>query len=182
MTYEIVEEISLKMEMGVEHFQENLVSIRTGRANSKMLDHVEVEYYGAMTPLNQIASISVQEGRILVVKAYDPSSLSAIEHAINLADLGIAPQNDGKLIRLTVPSLTEETRRDMCKKVSKFAEEAKVAVRNLRREANDATKKSEELTEDEQKDCLNEIQKVTDNYVKEIDKIAKAKEEEVMTI
>ena len=147
-----------------------------------MLDHVEVDYYGSPTPVNQIASISVVEGRTLVIKPYDSSSLKNIEKACNEADLGIAPQNDGTVIRLTVPALTEETRKEMCKKVSKYAEEAKVQIRNLRRDGNDAAKKDDTLTEDMEKDCLDKIQKLTDEFIKKIDDIAANKEKEVMTI
>ncbi|MEG1462184.1 MAG: ribosome recycling factor, partial [Anaerorhabdus sp.] len=164
------------------HFSESLATVRTGRANTTMLDHVEVDYYGSPTPVNQIASISVVEGRTLVIKPYDSSSLKNIEKACNEADLGIAPQNDGTVIRLTVPALTEETRKEMCKKVSKYAEEAKVQIRNLRRDGNDAAKKDDTLTEDMEKDCLDKIQKLTDEFIKKIDDIAANKEKEVMTI
>lgn len=171
-----------KMDKVVAHFSDSLIQIRTGRANTTMLDHVEVDYYGSPTPINQIASISVVEGKTLVIKPYDSSSLKDIEKACNAADLGIAPQNDGTVVRLTVPSLTEDTRKEMCKKVSKFAEEAKVQIRNLRRDGNDAAKKEETLTEDMEKDCVERIQKLTDEFVKKIDEIASSKEKEVMTI
>lgn len=171
-----------KMEKVTAHFSESLNTVRTGRANTTMLDHVEVDYYGSPTPVNQIASISVVEGRTLVIKPYDSSSLKNIEKACNEADLGIAPQNDGTVVRLTVPTLTEETRKEMCKKVSKYAEEAKVQIRNLRRDGNDAAKKDETLTEDMEKDCLDKIQKLTDEFIKKIDDIAANKEKEVMTI
>ena len=152
------------------------------RASAGMLNHVEADYYGCPTPINQISSITVVEGRQLVVKPYDSSSLKAIEQAINKSDLGLVPQNDGTMIRLNVPSLTEETRKDLCRKVSKMAEEAKVSVRNLRREANDMAKKDDSLTEDAEKDCLEKIQKQTDEMIKKIDGIAAEKEKEIMTI
>ena len=134
------------------------------------------------TPLNQIAGISVVEGRTLVIKPYDPSSLRDIEKACNQADLGIAPQNDGSVIRLTVPKLTGDTRKEMTKKVSKLAEEAKVQIRNIRRDAMTAVKKDETMDEDTQKDAEKEVQKLTDKYVKKIDQIADAKNKEVLTV
>lgn len=182
MAYTILDVTKEKMDKVTAHFSESLATVRTGRANTTMLDHVEVDYYGSPTPVNQIASISVVEGRTLVIKPYDSSSLKNIEKACNEADLGIAPQNDGTVIRLTVPSLTEETRKEMCKKVSKYAEEAKVQIRNLRRDGNDAAKKDDTLTEDMEKDCLDKIQKLTDEFIKKIDDIAANKEKEVMTI
>ncbi len=182
MAYMIIESTTEKMEKVIEHFEKNLSTIRTGRANTTLLDGVEIDYYGSPTPLNQVAGITVTEGRTLVIKPYDSSSLKDIEKACNEADLGMAPQNDGTVIRLTVPSLTEETRKEMCKKVGKFAEEAKVQVRNLRRDANDAAKKDDELTEDLEKDCLDKIQKLTDEFIKKIDEISTEKEKEVMTV
>ncbi|MEA4875106.1 ribosome recycling factor [Anaerorhabdus sp.] len=182
MAYTILDVTKEKMDKVTAHFSESLATVRTGRANTTMLDHVEVDYYGSPTPVNQIASISVVEGRTLVIKPYDSSSLKNIEKACNEADLGIAPQNDGTVIRLTVPALTEETRKEMCKKVSKYAEEAKVQIRNLRRDGNDAAKKDDTLTEDMEKDCLDKIQKLTDEFIKKIDDIAANKEKEVMTI
>jgi ribosome recycling factor len=147
-----------------------------------MLDRVEVDYYGSPTPLNQIAGISVQEGRTLVVKPYDPSSLKDIEKAINKADIGIAPANDGTVIRLTVPELTGETRKEMTKKVSKIAEECKVQIRNIRREANDVVKKDKTLDEDSQKDAKEEVQKLTDSYIKKIEEAADKKSKEVLKV
>lgn len=180
MTYPIIESSTGKMEKVIEHLHSELNEIRTGMANAKMLDRVEVDYYGSPTPLNQIAGISVQEGRTLVIKPYDPSSLKDIERALNKADLGIAPVNDGKVIRMTVPELTGETRKEMSKKVSKIAEECKVQIRNIRRDANDAVKKDKTIDEDIQADEKDEIQKLTDSYTKKIDEIAKKKENEVL--
>ena len=170
------------MDKAVEHFQSELNTVRTGMANANMLNKVNVNYYGSPTPLNQIAGISVVEGRTLVIKPYDPSSLKEIEKACNTADLGIAPQNDGAVVRLTVPQLTGETRKEMTKKVSKLAEEAKVQIRNIRRDAMNAVKKDETMDEDIQKDAEKEVQKLTDKYTKKIDEMAKAKSEEVLKV
>ena len=182
MTYPIIESITGKMEKAVEYFQGELNSVRTGMANANMLNKVMVDYYGSPTPLNQIASISVSEGRTLVIKPYDPSSLKDIEKACHAADLGIAPNNDGSVVRLTVPQLTGETRKEMTKKVSKLAEEAKVNVRNIRRDAMQVAKKDESVDEDTQKDIQDEIQKVTDKFIKKIDEMASAKNEEVLKV
>jgi ribosome recycling factor len=182
MSYEIIDTSSKRMDKAIEHFQSELNSVRTGMANANMLNKVKVDYYGSPTPLNQIAGISVQEGRTLVIKPYDPSSLKDIEKACNAADLGINPQNDGSVIRLTVPQLTGETRKEMTKKVSKLAEEAKVQVRNIRRDAMNAVKKDETMDEDVQKDAEKEVQKLTDSFIKKIDKIADAKSAEVLKV
>ena len=181
MAYPIVETTEKKMRGALEHFQDALNEVRTGMANANMLNKVMVDYYGSPTPLNQIASISVQEGRTLVIKPYDTNSLKDIEKACNVADLGIAPINDGSVVRLTVPQLTGETRQEMTKKVSKLAEEAKVQVRNVRRDAMQTIKK-DEADEDVQRDQQDEIQKLTDKLIKEIDDIAKAKNEEVLKV
>ena len=182
MTYAIIDSSSAKMEKAIQHLQAELNTVRTGMANANMLNKVMVNYYGSPTPLNQIAGISVQEGRTLVIKPYDPSSLKDIEKACNAADLGINPQNDGSVIRLTVPQLTGETRKEMTKKVSKLAEEAKVQVRNIRREAMTAVKKDETMDEDVQKDAEKEVQKLTDSFIKKIDQIADAKSAEVLKV
>ncbi len=182
MAYAIVDTCKEKMDKAVEWLQSELNTVRTGMANAKMLDKVTVNYYGSPTPLNQIAGISVQEGRTLVIKPYDPSSLKEIEKACNQADLGIAPNNDGSVIRMTVPQLTGETRKEMTKKVSKLAEEAKVQIRNIRRDANTVVKKDETVDEDTQKDMQNEIQKITDKYTKKIDEMADAKSAEVLKV
>ena len=182
MSYTIVETSKEKMEKQLQHLQEELNTIRTGMANSNMLDRVNVDYYGSPTPLKQIASISVQEGRTLVIKPYDPSSLKGIEKACNEADLGIAPINDGTVIRLSVPQLTGDTRKEMTKKVSKIAEEVRVGIRNVRRDANDAIKKDDALNEDTEKDALNEIQKLTDTYIKKVDDEADKKCKEVLKV
>jgi len=180
MAYPIIDSSTAKMDKVVEFFQNELNQIRTGMANANMLNKVEVDYYGSPTPLNQIAGISVSEGRTLVIKPYDPSTLKDIERACNAADLGIAPQNDGTVIRLSVPQLTGETRQEMAKKVGKVEEEAKIQLRNVRRDAMTAVKKDKIMDEDTQKDCEEEVQNLTDKYAEKIEAMAKAKEKEVL--
>ncbi|MBR3350389.1 MAG: ribosome recycling factor [Solobacterium sp.] len=182
MAYPIIDTIKGRMDKVIDHFQSELSTVRTGMANPNMLNKVMVDYYGSPTPLNQIAGITVQEGRILVIKPYDPSSLKDIERACHAADLGIAPQNDGSVIRMAVPQLTGETRKEMTKKVAKLGEEAKVQIRNVRRDAMSAVKKDETMDEDNQKDCEKDIQKVTDSYTKKIDQIADAKSKEILKV
>ena len=177
----ILEETKEKMEKSIESFKHELSSVRTGRANPTMLDRVRVNYWGEMTPLNQTASISVAEGRQLVIKPYDRNSLKDIEHAIYEANLGLTPQNDGEIIRINVPALTEETRKEYVKQAKKYAEEAKVALRNIRRSANDDVEKAD-LTEDEVKLGKKKVQKLTDQYVKVIDQLTKEKENDLMTV
>ena len=179
-TYPILDSSSVKMDKVIDHLQSELTTVRTGMANASMLNKVMVDYYGSPTPLNQIAGISVSEGRTLIIKPYDPSSLKDIEKACQAADLGINPQNDGSVVRLTVPQLTGDTRKEMSKKVSKMAEEAKVQIRNIRRDANQVVKKDKTMDEDSQKDAQNEIQKLTDKYIKKIDEMADAKNKEVL--
>ena len=182
MAYPIIDSCSMKMDKVMDHLQSELNTVRTGMANAKLMDRVEADYYGTPTPLNQIASISVSEGRTIVIKPYDPSSLKEIERACNEANLGMTPQNDGTVIRLTVPQLTGETRKEMSKKVGQIAEESKIQIRNIRRDAMNVVKKDKEMDEDMQKDMENEIQKLTDKYVKKIDEQAKAKEAEVLKV
>lgn len=182
MAYPIIDSSTEKMNKVIDHLNAELNTIRTGMANVKMLDLVEVDYYGSLTPVNQIAGISVQEGRTLVIKPYDPSSLKDIEKACNQADLGIAPQNDGSVIRLTVPELTGDTRKELAKKVSKIAEECKIQIRNIRRDANDSIKKDKTMDEDTQKDAKEEVQKLTDSFVEKIEKIADKKADEVLHV
>lgn len=177
-----IKNVEDKMTKAIENLSSNLAKVRTGRANPNMLDHVNVDYYGSPTPINQIASISVQEGKSLVIKPYDASSLKDIERAINTSDIGLPPVNDGTCIRITVPALTEETRKGFCKDVSKMAEEAKVVIRNIRRDANDEVKKDKALPEDTSKDLQDQIQKSTDKFIAKVDEVAKAKEKEIMTI
>ena len=160
-------------------------AIRAGRANASLLDRIQVEYYGAMTPLNQLASITVPEARVLLISPFDKSSLKDIEHAINASDLGINPANDGSVIRLVIPALTEETRKELAKEVKKVGENAKVAIRNIRRDAMDEAKKQEkakEITEDELKVLEKDIQKATDEAVKHIDAMTANKEKELLEV
>lgn len=177
-----IKTVEEKMAKAIEALEHNLTKVRTGRANPNLLDHIEVDYYGCPTPINQIASISVQEGKTLCIKPYDASSLKDIEKAINSSDIGLPPLNDGTVVRITMPVLTEETRKGFCKDIAKFAEEAKVAIRNIRRDGNEEVKKDKSLPEDTSKDLQEQIQKLTDKYVTKADEVAKAKEKEVMTI
>lgn len=179
---EILLDVELKMEKVVNTLESHLHTVRTGRANPNLLEAIEVDYYGSPTPVNQIASITVSEGRTLVIKPYDSQSLKDIEKAINASNINLPPNNDGQVIRLTVPALTEETRRSYCKDVAKFAEEAKVAVRNVRRDYNDKVKKDKTIPEDVSKSLLEEIQKETDKYIVKIEALEKNKEKEIMTI
>lgn len=177
----ILDDASERMTKAIDSYKRDLATVRTGRANPAMLDRVMVNYYGSPTPVNQIAGISVVEGRQLVIKPYDRSSLKDIERGIYEADLGLTPQNDGEIIRINVPALTEERRKEFVKNVWKYAEHAKVAVRNIRRDANDEIKKCDG-SEDEIKDGQNRVQKLTDKFVKQIDEIGKAKEKDIMTV
>ncbi len=174
-----------RMEKCLDSLDRDFQTIRAGRANPKILNNVTVEYYGTPTPLNQLAGISVPEPRLLTVQPYDASILKDIEKAINMADIGINPQNDGKVIRLTFPQLTEEHRKTLVKDVSKRGEEAKVAIRNVRRDAIDdlkKLKKNNEITEDDLKDGEKEVQNITDNYIKQVDDMSKKKEQEILSI
>lgn len=174
-----------KMSKRVDAYHSELKTIRAGRANASVLDKVAVEYYGTMTPVAQVGSISSPEPKQLVISPWDTTLLKGIEKAILASDIGIAPQNDGKVIRLNFPPLTEERRKELVKQVKKYAEEAKVQVRNVRRDAMDsfkAQKKSGEVTEDDLKGIEKDIQKLTDKFIKEVDDIAAAKEKEIMEI
>lgn len=174
-----------KMDKCLNSLERDFAAIRAGRANPAVLDKVMVDYYGVPTPINQMAAISVSEARLLVVQPWDASTLREIEKAINTADIGINPQNDGKVIRLSFPQLTEEHRKNLQKDISKRGEEAKVAIRNVRRDAMDdikKLKKDNEITEDEQKDGEKKLQDITDDFVKQADSITKKKEEEILSI
>ena len=165
--------------------KENLNTVRAGRANPALLDKVQVEYYGTPTPLKALANISVPDPRTLLISPFDPKSISDIERAINEANIGINPANDGKVIRLAIPQLTEERRKELTKVVKGYGEDAKVAIRNLRRDVNDELKKAEkagELTEDDLKDELEETQKTIEKAIKEIDSIIADKEKELMEV
>lgn len=176
---EIVKDVESRMKKTVEHLVKDLASLRAGRANPAMLDKITVEYYGQPTPINQLGNIGVPEPRMLVIQPWDKTAIPEIEKAILKSDLGVNPTNDGNVIRIAIPPLTEERRKEMVKMVRKRAEEAKVAVRNLRREANDEIKLAEKeklISEDEAKKRLDEIQKLTDNTIKDIDKVLQTKE------
>lgn len=170
------------MDKAIANFQENLKKVRTGRANPNMLDKILVDYYGSPTPINQIASVVVQEGKTIVIKPFDRNSVKDIEKAINMSDLGLPPQNGGDVIRITVPALTEETRKGFCKDVDKMSEETKVAIRNARRDINEKIKKDKTIPEDMSKSYLEDIQKATDDAIKNVENIAAAKQKEIMTI
>lgn len=174
-----------KMSKTIAALERDYASIRAGRASAAVLDKIAVDYYGTPTPVNQLASVSVAEARILTIQPWDKSILNAIAKAIQVSDIGINPQNDGNVIRLTFPPLTEDHRKNIVKDVSKMAEESKVAIRSIRRDAMDKLKKMQkasEITEDDLKNGEEEIQKITDGFVKDIDKLASAKEKEVMEI
>lgn len=179
---QILDNATGKMNKAIEALHSNLATIRTGRANPQILDRVHIDYYGSSTPINQVSSISVVEGRQLCIKPFDKSIMKEIEKAIEIADLGLVPQNDGTMIRINVPALTEDRRRELTKSANKMGEEAKIAVRNVRREANDAVKKNKELTEDQAKQANEKIQKLTDEYVKKIDTIVDEKSKEIMAV
>ncbi|WP_435051711.1 ribosome recycling factor [Desulfolithobacter dissulfuricans] len=173
------------MESSVEAFKRELTKIRTGRASLSLLDDVKVDAYGSTLPLNQVGTITIPESRQIVIQPWDPQMLPHIEKAIMASDLGLTPVNDGKVIRLNIPQLTEERRRELVKQVKKVAEEFRVAIRNVRREANDTfkkMKKDKEISEDEMFRLQEEAQKATDAFIKQIDEIAAGKEKEVMEV
>ncbi|HEO3398855.1 TPA: ribosome recycling factor [Streptococcus agalactiae] len=185
MTKEIVTKAQERFEQSHQSLSREFAGIRVGRANASLLDRIQVEYYGAPTPLNQLASITVPEARVLLISPFDKSSIKDIERAINESDLGINPANDGSVIRLVIPALTEETRRDLAKEVKKVGENAKIAIRNIRRDAMDEAKKQEknkEITEDDLKSLEKDIQKATDDAVKHIDEMTANKEKELLEV
>lgn len=185
MKLDVHNETEENMKKTIESCRDELTGIRAGRANPALLDRVTVEYYGTYTPLNQIANISVPEPRMIVIQPWDATIINDIEKAIMKSDLGINPSNDGKIIRLSVPQLTEERRIELTKLVKKTGENSKVALRNQRRDANDTIKKmakANEITEDEEKQAEAKVQEITDKYVKEIDNLIEQKEKEVMEV
>ena len=185
MIDEVLDELRERMLKSVEALQDDLLSIRTGRASPALVEKLPVEYYGTATPLNQMASIAAPEPRLLVIRPWDPSALADIERAILKSDLGLTPMNDGMLIRLSIPRLTEERRRELVKVVSRRVEEARIAVRNLRRDALQDLKEFEKekmISEDEFFRGKDKVQELTDEFVEKIDGIGKRKEEEVMEI
>ncbi len=181
----VMDQAKDRMEKAIGAYTRELASIRAGRANASLLDKISVEYYGAPTPISQMAAISVPEARLLVIQPYDKTTITDIEKAIMKSDIGITPSSDGTLIRLAIPLLTEDRRKELVKLVKKEAEEAKIAIRNVRRDANDDVKKlekSSDITEDELRRSGEEIQKLTDSTIVKIDAIAKDKENEIMEI
>ena len=174
-----------KMIKTLNALENEFAAIRAGRANPAVLNKINADYYGSPTPVNQMAAVSVAEARVLVIQPYDPSGLKAIEKAILASDIGITPANDGKVIRLTFPQLTEERRKDLVKQIKKLGEDSKVSIRNIRRDAIDkfkTMKKNSEITEDDMKNCEEDVQKLTDKYCAEIDKAVSVKEKEIMSI
>lgn len=178
-------QLKSRMDKAVDDFRKALVATRTGRASVHMLDSVSIDYYGTAMPLNQIAQVHAPEAQLITVQPFDPTQLSAIEKAIRTAELGLNPMNDGKIIRVPVPPLTEERRREMVKHLHKVLEDHRTAVRNIRRDGNEAIKKAlkeKRITEDEEKRAMEETQKLTDEEIKKMEDMSKAKEKEVMEI
>lgn len=185
MHMEIHNAMEGKMQKTLSVLKEELHSVRAGRANPQLLEKIAIDYYGTMTPVSQMASISAPEPRMLVIQPYDASIVSSIEKAINMSDLGLNPSNDGRVIRLVIPMLTEDRRKELTKVAKKAGEEAKVAVRNERREANEKLKKAQkagDITEDDLKRAEDEVQKTTDRFIKLVDEVIVQKEKEIMEV
>lgn len=185
MLSEILKEAEYKMKKAIEITKDELSHIRTGRASTVLVEKVQVEYYGVATPLKELANISVPEADLIIIQPWDKNCVNDVEKAIWKADLGLTPNNDGTIIRLPIPPLTEERRKDMVKIVKKEIESTKVAIRNIRREINDKIKKMEknsDISEDESKDAQKEVQELTDRHIKEADEICKNKEVEIMKV
>lgn len=185
MMRDIFQETQEKMNRSVEVLKKDFASLRAGRATPALLDKIQADYYGALTPINQMANINVPEARLLVIQPWDKSTIPVIEKAILKSDLGLNPTNDGNVIRIGIPQLTEERRKELARVIRKKAEEARVSVRNVRRDVNDLIRNLEkdgEISEDESKRHLDEVQKNTDKYVKKIDEVMEAKEKEIMEV
>lgn len=185
MAKQIIDSTKERMIKAIQAYKRELASIRAGKANASLLDRITVDYYGAPTPINQLAGVSVPEARLLVIQPYDKSVLGEIEKAILKSDIGLTPSNDGSLIRLSIPQLTEERRKELVKVVKKESEEAKVAIRNIRRDGNDDLKKLEksgEITEDDLRGFSEDIQKLTDDHIAQVDSITKDKEKEILEV
>ena len=183
MINELFLDVKDRMNKAVEHYRHEVASIRTGRASISIMDSIKVDYYGTQTPLSNIAHIAIPEGQLIVIQPFDPSSLESIEKAIISSDVGLTPNSDGNVIRLNIPSLTEERRKELVKAVHKIIEEARVAIRNIRRDANDHLKKSEkdhDLSEDNLKRAIDNIQEMTDGQIKNLNQIQDAKEKEIL--
>ncbi|QKQ05786.1 ribosome recycling factor [Staphylococcus saprophyticus] len=182
---DIINETKSKMQKSIDNLSRELANISAGRANSNLLNGVNVDYYGAPIPVQQLASISVPEARLLVISPYDKSSVGNIEKAINAANLGVNPSSDGEVIRISVPALTEERRKELVKDVKKIGEDAKVAVRNVRRDSNDELKKQQknsDITEDDLRTQTDDVQKLTDDSIKEVEKLLEEKEQDIMSV
>ena len=182
---ELNADLRRRMDQAVATFQASLASTRTGRASVHMLDQVKVDYYGTHTPISQLAQVSAPEAQLIVISPWDPTILKDVERAIQAADLGFNPQSDGKIIRIPVPPMTEERRRDVCKHINKVLEEHRTAVRNVRRDGNDALKKlakEKKISEDEEKRSLEEVQKMTDEEIRRMEEMSQRKEAEVMQV
>jgi ribosome recycling factor len=185
MLADVITDAEKKMQKAIEHLEQDLVTIRTGRANPALVDKLHVEYYGAETPINQLASINVPEARLIVIQPWDKGTLGAIEKAIQKSDLGLTPTNDGNLIRISLPQLTEDRRRELVKVVHKRVEDGRVAVRNVRREAHDDIRdlrKENMATDDDVKAGEQRLQRVTDRFIAEADRLGQQKEQEVMAV
>lgn len=185
MVAELIQEAESKMRVSIDHFHLELGKLRTGQASVALLDDLKVDYYGNPTPLNQVATLGTPDSQTLSIQPWETSILKDIEKAIQASDLGLTPNNDGKSIRLTIPPLTNERRQQLVKLVKKYAEECKVAVRNVRKHINDKLKKSEknhEISEDESHKAVDDIQKITDKFVAEVEKISQAKEKDMMDV
>jgi ribosome recycling factor len=182
---DVIKDARPRMEAAIGDAQRKLATVRTGRAAVSLLDSVMVEYYGTPTPLNQMASVHVPEPQMLTVQPWDQTQLGAIEKAIRAADLGLNPSNDGKMVRIPIPALTEERRKQLAKQVHEIAEEHRTAIRNIRRDANDRLKKllkDKTISEDNERDGLDEVQKLTNTYIGKIDELAKTKEQEILSV
>src|ERR1700744_200262 len=182
---ELSADVKHRMEQAVAAFQSNLTSVRTGRASAHMLDQVKIDYYGTPTPVSQMAQVSTPEAQLILIQPWDPSVIKEIEKALQTSDLGLNPQSDGKVIRVPIPPMTEERRRDVVKHVNKVLEEQRTAVRNVRRDGNDTLKKlakDKKISEDEEKRALEEIQKLTDEEIKRMEEMARRKEAEVLQV
>ena len=182
---DIINETKSKMQKSIDNLSRELANISAGRANSNLLNGVTVDYYGAPTPVQQLASINVPEARLLVISPYDKTSVDDIEKAIIAANLGVNPTSDGEVIRISVPALTEERRKELVKNVKKIGEDAKVSIRNIRRDINDHLKKQEkkgDITEDDLRSQTDDVQKATDNSIKEIDQLVEDKEQDIMSV
>ncbi len=181
----VLTDLAAAMDKSIQSLQKDLLKVRTGRASTALIDHIQVDYYGARTPLSQVANMTTPDARTIQIAAWEPSMLGAIEKAILEANVGFTTQNDGKVVRITMPPLTEDRRKEMVKMIKKMGEDAKIAVRNSRRDANEEVKKQEKaktVSEDESKKLQEQVQKKTDEKVAEIDKVIATKEKEIMTI